>query len=142
MQQEFESRITSHNQPATLIEHGFVKILYRRCRNNQKKIDDCKVLATKQKQGGKLTDTQQTKLNNLSSIEAEVKADLLTLNNFLEHHVEPVVAPKEELKEAVEEMITEKVVVEQPAQEVADQVVEEVSTPVEQEEQPAPDVAE
>lgn len=45
------------------MEHGFVRTLYKRCRLNGKKLEDCAAIETKKKTGAKLTDTQTEKLN-------------------------------------------------------------------------------
>jgi hypothetical protein len=44
------------------MEHGLVKHLYKKCRVNSKRLDECAQIATKQKAGGKVTAEQQSKL--------------------------------------------------------------------------------
>jgi hypothetical protein len=69
------------------MEHGFVKSLYKRCRVNSKRIDECQVIAAKKQSGGQLTNEQQQKLNKQIGYQNELSADLETLDLFLEHHV-------------------------------------------------------
>ena len=49
----FELRL-SHNKE--LMEHGFVKTLYKRCRLNTKKLEDADHIETKKDSGAKVTD--------------------------------------------------------------------------------------
>ena len=75
-----------NNQPTLLMEHGFIKTLYKRCRTSYKKLDDCKTIEAKQKCGGKCTDTQLEKLMKKVDFQAELDTDLATLDLFLKHH--------------------------------------------------------
>ena len=81
------------------MEHGFVKTLYKRCRTSFKKLDDCKTIEAKQKHGGKCTDTQLEKLKKKDQYQAELNADLETLDLFLKHHKEPQAPPQDPVEE-------------------------------------------
>lgn len=96
MQQEFETRLAQNNQPATLLEHGFVKALFKRCRILSKKLEDCAMIEEKQKKGTKCTEQQLAKLGQKAQFQAEINADLSTLDLFCQFHTEQKPAPVEE----------------------------------------------
>ena len=72
------------------MEHGFVKTLYKRCRIQAKKIEDANAIELKSKSGSKITEAQQDKLAKKAIYQADITADLLTLDLFLQHHVATV----------------------------------------------------
>ena len=73
--------------------------MYKRCRLNGKKLEDCVGLETKKASGAKCTDTQLDKLAKKPQFQSELDADLATLDLFLQHHVEPVAAVVSDEKE-------------------------------------------
>lgn len=72
-----------------MMEHGFVKTLYKRCRLNTKKLEDTAVIEAKKTSGGKCTETQLEKLAKKGQFQSEIDSDLASLDLFLQHHVEP-----------------------------------------------------
>ena len=92
MQQEFETRLAQNNQPTTLLEHGFVKALFKKCRILSKKLEDCTMIENKQKTGAKCTEQQLAKLAQKAQFQAEINADLSTLDLFLQFYEKPQVA--------------------------------------------------
>jgi hypothetical protein len=67
------------------MEHGFVKHLYKRCRVNSKRLDECTQITTKQNAGGKVTAEQLAKLSKHDDYQSELNNDLATLELFLQH---------------------------------------------------------
>lgn len=100
------------------MEHGFVKYLYKRCRVNSKRLDECTQITTKQKAGGKVTAEQLSKLTKHDDYQNELNSDLATLEVFLQHTQVVNTAPKvEEIPVAVPEEKVQEAVVEETKEE-------------------------
>jgi len=78
------------------MDHGFVKTLYKRCRLNFKKLEDCTAIETKKASGSKVTETQMDKLSKKATYKTDLDSDLVTLDLFLKHHVELEATKQEE----------------------------------------------
>lgn len=97
----FETKLREANQSVELMEHGFVRTLYKRCRINAKKIEDANAIEAKRQMGGKVTETQQEKVNKKVRYQSDIASDLVTLELFLQHFVAPVTPQAEEAKQPV-----------------------------------------
>jgi hypothetical protein len=93
------------------LEHGFVKALYKKCRLNHKKLEDCTAIEVKKASGAKCTETQLEKLSKKETYRGDLNADLGYLDLFLKNHVEPQVP---EAVNAVEEQQQEEQQVVEP----------------------------
>lgn len=116
------------------MEHGFVKTLYKRCRLNFKKLEDCTAIETKKASGGKVTETQIDKLSKKATYKTDLDADLVNLDLFLKHHVENFASTQQEeptpevVKEEPQEdkiVVVEEPVVAEPVEESKEELIPE-----------------
>lgn len=75
-----------------LQEHGFIRDIFKRVRQNSKRLEEIEQIVAKQNTGAKLNAAQLEKLGRKDSVANAIQSDLEVVDLFVRYHV-PVPKP-------------------------------------------------